>query len=66
MEGVRLEQMLELPDGRVWVGRIDECVKLFERGPDGQTRTNGRAEVLVDADVVLERLLAVLLLNNRT
>jgi hypothetical protein len=34
MEGVRLEQMLELPDGRVWVGRIDECVKLFERGPD--------------------------------
>jgi hypothetical protein len=31
----RLEEVLELPDGCVWVGRVDECVELFERGPDG-------------------------------
>jgi hypothetical protein len=66
MEGVRLEQVLELPDGRVRVGRVDECVELLERRPNGQARANGRAEVLADADVVLECLLPVLLLENRT
>lgn len=61
----RLEEVLDLTDGRVWVRLVDERVEHLECLPDGHAGVDLAEDLFPDRQIVRERLLLVLLLADQ-
>lgn len=57
----RLEEMLDLREGGVWVGFVDECVELLHCFPDGHLCACLGVEGVARLEIVADGLLLVLL-----